>query len=209
MTLRHRQQFAAEGSVLGIDVGFSFKRKSSAVCRLDWNQQEIRWITKRFGAGLEEREFIINDVAGENLLHAVALDGPLRAGFDTIGQYRLAERMLTRRLQPKIGKPGQSSAPVGIALNKATNACAMIVKRTCRLVSASHAVKIDDVAIVEAFPSSFLGLMLQNPTAIEARRGNRSDLYFMELGRTGTLENLLKFLLPNRILVASVARQSG
>jgi hypothetical protein len=51
-------------------------------------------------------------------LTAAAFDGPLRSGLDLIGRYRVAERMLTRRLQPHIGKPGQSSAPVGKLLNE-------------------------------------------------------------------------------------------
>ena len=30
-----------EGSVLGIDVGWSQKKKSSAVCRLSWSDREV------------------------------------------------------------------------------------------------------------------------------------------------------------------------
>ena len=37
---------------------------------------------------------------------AAAFDGLIRRSFEIIGRYRTAERMLTRRLRPLIGKPG-------------------------------------------------------------------------------------------------------
>jgi hypothetical protein len=92
-------------------------RRSSAVCRLDWTGRELSWIIERFRAVEPERTEAIRRVAGTSPLAAAAFGGPLRRGLDTIGRYRMAERMLTRRLRPFAGEPGQASAPVGWLLN--------------------------------------------------------------------------------------------
>jgi hypothetical protein len=78
--------------------------------------------------------------------------------------------MLTRRLQPFSGKPGQASAPIGRLLNDHANQCATLVLDRCEVGNAKHAVSIHDKAIVEAFPSSFLGVMINDPKALNARR---------------------------------------
>jgi hypothetical protein len=122
-------------------------RRSSAVCRLHWNPRRITWNIRRFRALPAEQEATIAAVAGTGRLQVAAFDGPLRAGFDVIGRYRVAERMLTRRLGARIGKPGQASAPVGKALNAAANDCASIVLRGCDLTPAVYAVRIDAKAV--------------------------------------------------------------
>jgi hypothetical protein len=60
-------------------------------------------------SGEPERSVTIARIAGETLLACAAFDGPLRLDLEPIAVYRVAERMLTRRLQRLIGKPGQSS----------------------------------------------------------------------------------------------------
>ncbi len=193
------------GSVLGIDVGFSPTRRSSAVCRLDWDRHSVTWMIRRFRAVDGEKRATITAVAGNSPLLAAALDGPLRAGFDVIGRYRVAERMLTRRLASRIGKPGQASAPVGKSLNAAANDCASIVMKSCQLGASRHQVQIDNLAIVEAFPSSFLGVMLADPSAVIAARGDRSDTFFKHLVGSGDLERLIIHLLPGRTLAGALS----
>lgn len=191
---------SAIGAVLGIDVGWSKSRKSSAVCRLDWNRQEVTWDVARFCAVEPERTRIVLSVAGDGPLACAAFDGPLRRGFDIIGHYRTAERMLTRRLHRKIGKPGQSSTPVGKCLNEHANSFANTVLQHCDLACATHAKAIDDKAVVEAFPSSFLGLMIEDPSTLTVRRRNRSDLFFLHCCGRQTLDRLIDHLLPGRRL---------
>ena len=186
------------GAVLGVDVGFSPTRRSSAVCRLDWNERRIIWTLQRFRAQPHAQEAAILAVAGSGRLEAAALDGPLRSGLDVVGHYRVAERMLTRRLGARIGKPGQSSTPVGKKLNTAANDCAGVVLRGCDLAPAAHATRINDKAVVEAFPGAFLGVLLADPSALAARRANRSDVFFRHLTERGTLEGMLAHLLPGR-----------
>jgi hypothetical protein len=113
-----KRKLPPAGAVLGIDVGFSEVERSSAACRLNWDAQRITWTIRRFRAVPPERDAVITAVAGNQVLQAVALDGPLRTGFEIIARYRVAERVLTRRpLGSRIGKPGQSNSPVGKRLN--------------------------------------------------------------------------------------------
>ena len=186
------------GSVLGVDVGCSPTKRSGSVCRLDWSADAICWSLARFRAVEPERTDAITRVAGDARLVAAAFDGPLRQGLDIIGRYRAAERMLTRRLQPLIGKPGQSSAPVGMLLNEHANACARIVLDHCDLAPAEQDIRIRDKAITEAFPSAFLGLLIEDPAALNARRGDRSDTFYQHLVACGGIDRLLCHLLPNR-----------
>ena len=64
------------GAVLGIDVGYSTIRRSSAVCRLEWDDQRIMWHIERFRAVAPEQEAAISRIAGGRRLEAAAFDGP-------------------------------------------------------------------------------------------------------------------------------------
>jgi hypothetical protein len=114
--------------------------------------------------------------------------------------------MLTRRLRPLIGKPGQSSAPVGMLLNRHANECVHHLVAHSNVQPATHKTPIDDKAIVEAFPSSFLGMMIDEPARLAARRGDRSDTFFQHLAQTGGLQMLLEQLLPGRQTTDDLSR---
>lgn len=189
-----------DGAVIGIDVGCSPTRRSSAICRLNWTSSLVSWEIMRFRASEPEREQAIAEIASGHQITVAAFDGPLRRGFDIIGRYRTAERMLTRRLRPLIGKPGQSSAPIGKSLNHHANECVRHVVTHGNVRDVQHGVSIDAKALVEAFPSSFLGLMISDPMALAARRGDRSDTFFRHLAATGGLESLIEHCLPGRQL---------
>jgi hypothetical protein len=190
----------AFGAVLGIDIGCSAARRSSAVCCIAWGADVAMWRVARFRAVDAERTATIVAVAGGRRLACAAFDGPLRRGFESIGRYRTAERMLTRRLGRRIGKPGASSAPVGRLLNIHANTCAKTVLQYCDVGCAIHATQIDDKAVVEAFPSTFLGVLLDDPSTLAARRHNRSDLFFLHCCARGIFNRLAGHLLPSRRL---------
>ncbi|RDJ02954.1 hypothetical protein B5K06_31150 [Rhizobium grahamii] len=78
----------------------------SAICRLNWTASTVAWEIKRFRAIEPERESTIAKVDAGRPVAVAAFDGPLRRGFDIIGRYRTAERMLTRRLGRLIGNAG-------------------------------------------------------------------------------------------------------
>ena len=188
------------GSVLGVDIGFSPTRKSSAACRLSWTARDVTWAIQRFRYNPVERLAILRAVAGEHEVMAAAFDGPLRRGFDIINMYRTAEMMLTRQLGRHIGKPGSSNTPVGRNLNRAANEAAQDVLAMKCLDPVRHKVAINQAAIAEAFPTSFLGLMLADPDPHVKGRAGKSDRFYRALVADSTLHKLLAHLLPGRSL---------
>jgi hypothetical protein len=194
---RTKNNLPESGSVLGVDVGCSAARPSSAACRFDWTATEIIWtFSPRFVAKEPNRTMALRGLADRALIVA-AFDGPLRGDFAEIGRYRSAEQLLTRGLGRFIGKPGQSSACVGRDLNKHANFCAEIILADEHLMPAIHTHQIHAKAIVEAFPSTFLGLLLEKPLK-KSRRNKRSDDFYVHLAETGELNRLLMWLLPGR-----------
>lgn len=193
------------GAVLGVDIGCSAQRRSSAICRLSWTADVATWDIARFRAVAPERQQVIAATAGGSRISAAAFDGPLAPGLQPIGRYRTAERMLTRRLGRIIGKPGQSSAPVGRLLNEHANACAQSVLDQTDMAPARHATAIDNRAIVEAFPGAFLGMLLADPAALGAKRSNRSDIFFQHLAAAGVFQQLLQHCLPGRAMALDPA----
>lgn len=186
------------GSVLGIDIGYSPKRRSSAAGRLTWDASDIDWVVARFRYQEPERRQTIIRTIGEHAIMAATFDGPLARGLTPIGVHRRAERMLTKRLQPLAGKPGQSSAPVGKRLNIATNEAARIVIDSGALKLSHHQCRIDQLAIAEAFPTSYLGVLLSDPEPIARGRGGKSDRFFKAAIIEEALSGLVGDLLPGR-----------
>ncbi|MFO0554325.1 MAG: hypothetical protein U0271_38445 [Polyangiaceae bacterium] len=196
---------ADSGVVLGIDVGWSSVHKTTGVCVLSWTLTEVFVNPLRLQAGEDAG---LKGPIGDRPILALAIEGPIRGGLDEIGIYRLAEQMLTRGFARYIGKPGQSSSGNGRKLNAGANRMAQSVLALNKLVMAEHRARIHERAVVEAFPTSFLGVML------DARRapphGPRSDVYFQHLlgpsanivapPATDRLVGLLGRLLPGRQL---------
>ncbi len=193
-----------QGCVLGIDVGWSKRKRSSAICRLDWSSTSIRWDILRFHADEVERRSALSRMTRNVSPLAAALDGPIIGNLEAIGRYRAAERMLTVGLQRHIGKPGQANAPVGRLLNHHTNECARILLKCSDIAPASHRVAIHPKGIVEAFPTSFMGLMLGNAEYVQAIRSNRSDVFFKELERSKAFEKLINYFIPKRAIKSAV-----
>lgn len=193
-------------SVLGIDVGWSETKRTNAVCRLNWNDRSVDWEIERFRATPGEREKAIGRVVGDARLSAVAIDGPLRNGFDLIGRYRSAERLLSRGDILRIGKPGPANAPFGKELNRQANLSACILKKHHDVCDARHDSKIDKKAIVEAFPTTFLGVLIDRPEAAGESPAARSDRYFKYLVENDGLCRLFECLLPGRDLGIKLSR---
>lgn len=193
------------GSVLGVDVGWSAVRTSSAVCRLDWDAASIHWTIERFKAVPEMRDDVIRGVAGAHRLMAAAFDGPFRGDLAPIGNYRRAEKALTlHAISSRLGKLAQSNSGNGRLLNAATNDCVASVLAHCQIAGAAHACSIHCKAVAEAFPNSFLGLMLSDPVPLKGGRGQRSDRYYGALAADGSLQRLFTGHLPGRRMAASL-----
>lgn len=194
------------GVVLGIDVGWSENKKTTGVCLLDWSPTTVRLRCHRLPARPEKmRKEFETLLKGQRVVTA-AIDGPLRGTLDGIGRYRFAERMLTLGFQFHIGKPGQASSGNGKQLNRAANAVTSMLLALDIIGPASHRAKISQYAIVEAFPTSFLGVLL--PDGCSPSHGSRSDAYFEHLlgpdcpapprPTTNQLAELLRRLFPAR-----------
>ena len=125
------------GYVLGIDIGWSTKHQTSAVCCLFWDDQNIDWKMRLYRACHQDRAQALRWAAKDRTLLAVAVDGPLRRGFSEIGRYRSAERLLSRGQLPRVGKPAQSSSGFGKRLNEQANLAARFVRKHCRVRRAS------------------------------------------------------------------------
>lgn len=185
------------GSVLGIDVGWSLKQRSSAICRLDWDGASLRWTLRRFTGHAEMRVRAVAEVVGAHRLLAAALDGPLRGDLAVIDRYRVAERALSHpAITTRISQPGSSRSPVGRLLNHHTNEFARLLVEHGGIAAASHRHAIHRLALAEAFPTSFLGLMHPDPE--KGARQKRSDRYYMAPVADGTLARLLAHHLPGR-----------
>ncbi|WP_224703275.1 hypothetical protein [Devosia aquimaris] len=194
------------GAVLGVDIGWSLRQRSSAVCLLRWDGSSVHWRIARFTAQDDDRRATLAGVIGDTPLLAAAFDGPLRGDLSEIDVYRAAERLLSiRPLREAIGKLAQSNSGNGRLLNRATNACARDVIASGRVGVARHAQAIHPLAIAEAFPNCFLGLMLGDPAPHKGGRGSRSDRYYTALVADGTLERLLHHHLPGRASAAAFA----
>lgn len=159
----------------------------------------MRWFITRFTAGdVDRRAGMLAAMAGHHLL-AAAFDGPLRGDLKQIDRYRQCERELSvRAVRDAIGKLAQSNSGNGRKLNAATNDCAGIVLDHGNLATAGHRHAIHKRAIAEAFPNSFLGLMLTDPAPFKGGRGSRSDRYYVALAEDSTLERLVQHHLPGR-----------
>jgi hypothetical protein len=188
-----------EGAVLGIDAGWSERQRSSAACLLTWTRSHVELRCKRFTAQPDDLRKGLSDILAGSSVLAAAIDGPIRGQLDEIGIYRAAERALTRLLAKHIGKPGQSSSPNGRKLNHAANRVASLLLELGAVGPANHEAAIHERAIVEAFPTSFLGVMLDSGYR---RTGQaRSDSYFEILTQgsdDGRLGALLRGLLPGK-----------
>jgi len=195
-----KRDIAEAGSVLGVDIGWAPEDSTTGACRLDWTAATVSFQCSC--APLDKRPQLLRDYADRRLLVA-ALDGPLRGDLGIIGHYRRAEQLLTQQLGRRIGKPGQSSSPVGRLLNFHANECAKILLETTEVGDALHDHAIHRSAIVEAFPSSFLGVLIEQPEALAVSRAGRSDIFYRHLAQSGGLLALLQHLLPNRTLKAS------
>jgi hypothetical protein len=187
----------AQGAVGGVDIGWSEKRRSSAAAQLSWDCDKVTWQIERFRATDADRKSTFDSIFSQHLL-AAAFDGPLTTGLLPVTRYRFAERMLTAGFQPLIGKPGQANAPNGIRLNDQANKCALALIAMRNLAESQHTHNIHYLAVAEAFPTSFLGVMLQEPFGIRSRRKKHSDNFFEILAEDGTLADLLNRLLPKR-----------
>jgi hypothetical protein len=87
-------------------------------------------------------------------------------------------------------------------LNSAANTCVATVLDTGVIGKATHDHAIHIYAIAEAFPTSFLGLLIDDHENV-VERGAKSDRFYNHLAGSGRLNTLLNDLLPGRVLATA------
>lgn len=189
----------AEGCVLGIDVGWDPKKATTSLCLLSWDAREVSISTRRIGSDEGERRAAVRAMCANRHTLVAAIDGPLTDGLRVIGTYRSAEAILSRGALQKRGKPGQTSSPVGQQLHRHATQLASLAVQEASIATAVHPERIHDLAIVEAFPNTFLGALIPEVNLPPLKR-DASDRYWETCITLGLLDRLLSLLLPERLL---------
>lgn len=193
---------SSAGAVLGIDVGYSRKRRTTCFALLSWNQSGVNLKLTKAGRGPRERRSALLEAIGDCTLPlTVALDGPLAYALRGWKKYRSCEALLSGGVMQKRGKPGQTNSPTGRELHLHARLLGRMVVRTKRagedlVEAAAHEHAIHELAVVEAFPNSFLVALLGEPSIPTLDR-DASDRFWEVLVSGGRLEALLKTLLPS------------
>src|SRR5947208_14197084 len=112
-------RLSEHGSVLGIDVGYSARRKTTGFCALSGDARTVRWRCGNAGVDERNRHDTLRRVlpAAQRQLLAVAIDGPLLPRLHSTPRYRCAARLLSRGAFGKRGKPGPTNGRSGRGLH--------------------------------------------------------------------------------------------
>lgn len=188
-------RLSESGTVLGIDVGFSKRSKSTCLCLLQWRAGALSVRFAKTGSVREERVRVLRQLVGVQPLAAIAIDGPLAKDLRIVRHYRSAEALLTRGLFQKRGKPGQTSSPTGQQLHLHATELADIALEHADVADASHADPISPKRVVEAFPNAFLAVLTPEELIPSIQR-DASDRYWEVLvGGSRVLAEVLDRLI--------------
>jgi len=207
ISTKKRQYDAENGSVLGIDVGWSKTKPTTGLCLLEWTAHQISW--NFYDATVNDREVKLDELVGEKKLLAVGLDGPLVPGLRCVKAYRAADALLSRGQFQHRGKPGPTNGGFGYRLHEEATKLAELVLRTQDVAVAFYPYNVYDKAVVEAFPNAFLAVLHSDkgfPPRPQRRR-RWTDTLFCQVDKK--LEQLLLILLPGRKLARHLAEIHG
>jgi predicted nuclease with RNAse H fold len=170
-------------SLLGIDVGFSERRKTTGIASYTFGQPAHLHCV---GSLPQDRAEVLFN---RPLYDAIAIDGPIVPIATNPEQViRRCERLLSKGPFGKRCKPGFSHFGTGLKLRKAAMTIASEMPGYRR-----H----NGVQVVEAFPNAFLGVMLDDQTYAafdKIPRGKKSDIFFAQASRNRSFERLFELL---------------
>ena len=153
-------------SFLGIDVGYSQRRRSTGLCLLTLDDRDIRWRCLNTGTPKQKRlEALRCLVPADTDLLGVGIDGPLSSKLGTVDHYRSADALLSRGPFQGRGKPGQTHVPVGQELHHHATELAKLVielqdQSYLSVASASHLEPVAQGPHRGGLPHSILGVPL-------------------------------------------------
>lgn len=179
-------------SLLGIDVGFSAKIKSTGIAAYSGG----RLVTLTcVGSSPQNRTDVLPDGM---IFDAVAIDGPIVPVIETFA-VRECERTLSRGKFSGRCKPAMSHYGHGLPLRKAAMTIADEMVHRAKPPEAQFSLRQPYLgkAIVEAFPNSFLGVLLDDvdyDAMGKIERGRKSDVFYKRVADNKTFERLLAHL---------------
>lgn len=189
---------AVAGRVLGIDVGYSPRKKTTCFCVMEWTPTTVTFTFESATSDANERGRALSSLGLVGNVHTVAIDGPLTNSLAIVEHYRSAEALLSRGVLQKRGKPGQTNSPVGQQLHRHATALAHLALESVNILPATHADPIHEAAVVEAFPNMYLAALVSEAQLPVLSR-DASDRYWEVLvERTDRLESLIYRAIPGR-----------
>jgi hypothetical protein len=191
-----------QGHVLGIDVGYASTRKTTGFCAVSWDAQVVCWSCTKTGKNCDDRAGALRQLLGDRRqVLVVAVDGPLRRDLQLDSSTcRTAEKLLSRGKFQRRGKPGPANAGSGPRLHQEATDLAKFALKQLSVAKAGHEPRIDERAVVEAFPNMFLGVLCDEtnyPKKPERKRRWTDTLYPVVRPR---LEAMVRCFLPLRNL---------
>jgi hypothetical protein len=181
-------------NLLGIDVGFSKSRPTTGIA---WSANGTHAAAKTH-TDWKRRQLHLPPATNFSV---IAIDGPLVPIGSPDLLVRTCEQVLARSAFQKWCKPGSSHFGTGLQLKRAVFETASQFKHLTSVPIFANAV-FRDVAIVEAFPNAFLGVLLPDQTfgAKQILRGKKFDWMYehvVEAGRFGDLLALIGLDAPD------------
>lgn len=172
-------------ALLGIDVGFSQSRPTTGIA---WSKNGEFDAAKTY-TDWERRRLHLPPATNFSI---IAIDGPLVPIGSPDLLVRTCEQLLARGTFQKRCKPGSSHFGTGLDLKRAALNTANQVRHLASTPLFTNAV-FGDVAIVEAFPNAFLGVLLADHTFATSQimRGKKFDWTYEHAVKAGRFAELL------------------
>ena len=173
---------------MGVDVGFSTTRSTTAIAFLDGQQ----FCVVPAATTWESRKA---QIPRDFCPAVIALDGPLLPGGADERIRRLCETVFIQAPFHKRCKPGLSHWGLGLELRRASaQACAQFSRLLVSSLLESLNAVYPGGPVVEAFPNAFLGVLTPEVELLLApklKRGRRFDWLYDQMAMTGRLEPVL------------------
>jgi hypothetical protein len=194
-----RRIFDAAVKLLGVEVGFSTRRATTAIAILDGNQLNLA----RAGTTWKRREA---QIPGDFRASVIAIDGPLLPQRSEDRIHRVCEAVFIHSPFHNRCKPGLSHWGFGLLLRRASSeACAQFSQLLTSSLEDNKNVHRGG-PIVEAFPNAFLAMLIPESELLAAprlKRGQRFDWLYEQTATTRALERVLSktLNLPDELWV--------
>lgn len=177
-----------ETALLGIDVGFSKSRPTTGIA---WSDNGEFGAAKTHSDWERRRQHLPPATS----FSIIAIDGPLVPIGSPDLLVRTCEQLLARGTFQKRCKPGSSHFGTGLHLKRASLDTASQIRHLASMPLFANAV-FGDVAIVEAFPNAFLGVLLADHTFTtgQVKRGKKFDWMYEHAVYAGKFAQLMSVI---------------